>query len=76
MVVRHAVVSTSTPAQRVRPQGNTYNNPLFNTLVKFFSYAVDFTTICVGTNLVGNKWKGQSASEMCIRQLNVQNKQI
>jgi len=39
---------------------------LFNTVVKFFSYAVDFKPMCVGTSLVGNKWEGQSASEMCM----------
>jgi len=78
MVVRHAVVSpfwhwwtcyvlyASTLAQRLRPHGNTYNNPLFNTQVKLFSYALDFKAMCVGTIHVGNKWEGQSASEMCM----------
>jgi len=64
VVVRHAVVSSfwhwwtcyvlyaSTPAQRFRPQGNTYNNPLFNTLVKILNYDVDFNALNAELNVV------------------------
>jgi hypothetical protein len=37
-------------------KGYTYNNPLFNTVVKFFTYAVDIKSMRVWASLVRNKW--------------------